>query len=54
LTWMGSRICSDGFMSAHRLALEGQSIAVVHDSIQDCIGNGSIAEHGREPLNSNE
>jgi hypothetical protein len=33
---------ADGFMSAHRLALEDQSVAVVYDAIEDGVGNGSI------------
>ena len=31
-------------MSAHRLAFKDQSIAVVHDSIEDGVGNGAITE----------
>jgi len=41
-------------MSSHRLAFENEAVAVVDEPIEDCIGEGPIAEHGREPPNSNE
>ena len=33
-------------MSAHGLAFKDQSIAVVHDSIEDRVGNGAITQVG--------